>query len=233
MYDAVGLDLGETVLHYQGVPLNWQSLYAEALTAVAEKCGIKITPENLRQAENILNTYNTRTHPRVQEVAANQILGEILDSWDAAGAADIDEAKKAFFSFFQQNLVTYEDTLPFLEFLAAQGIPVGVLTDVPYGMDRKFVEKDLVSISPYLQTVVTSLDAGYRKPDPRLFQDLAQKLGVTPTKMIFVGNEEKDIVGANTAGCFSVLIDRDYTQKTFGEKLKINSLKELSQFLDH
>ena len=40
---AIGFDLGKTLIHCAGLPLNWQSLYRQALTRVAEACGHPIT----------------------------------------------------------------------------------------------------------------------------------------------------------------------------------------------
>jgi hypothetical protein len=41
------------------------------------------------------------------------------------------------------------------------------------------------------------------------------------------GNEKKDIVGSNKAGAFSILIDREESDITFGENEKIKFLGEL------
>jgi len=35
MFAGVGFDLGETLIEYEGVPLDWQSEYPPALAAVA------------------------------------------------------------------------------------------------------------------------------------------------------------------------------------------------------
>lgn len=47
-FRAIGFDLGDTLLAYRGVPLNWASLYDEALRAVAVRCGAVPTAEGLR-----------------------------------------------------------------------------------------------------------------------------------------------------------------------------------------
>jgi hypothetical protein len=35
MFKGIGFDLGETLVEYEGVPLNWQSEYLKALAAIA------------------------------------------------------------------------------------------------------------------------------------------------------------------------------------------------------
>ena len=42
-----------------------------------------------------------------------------------------------------------------------------------------------------------------------------------------MGDEEKDIICANNAGAYSVLINRDTIDKNYGQKQEIASLAEL------
>jgi putative hydrolase of the HAD superfamily len=231
MYQAIGFDLGETLIHYQGVSLNWQSLYQDALRHVAKSCAYQESKETLAQATAILSRYNTRLYPRTSEVSADQIFGEILRAWGISNRRSLNEAKQAFFSFFQMNLIPYHDTLPLLQTLRAKGVKVGVLTDVPYGMDRVYAERDLQSFADYTDVFLTSVEVGYRKPALPGYLGLAKRLAVQPELMAFVGNEEKDIVGANHAGIFSILLDREQKNQSYGEQWRISSLAEIQTLL--
>ena len=125
---AVGFDLGETLMQYAGIPLNWQGSYTEALTAVWEACGCGRTSSangsdrttmrspseaELSRAATVLARYNTRLNPRTVEVpAAARIFSEVLACWDwgrpSAGSEQepsgktISLAEEAFFGLFQQ-----------------------------------------------------------------------------------------------------------------------------------
>lgn len=231
MYQAIGFDLGETLIHYQGVPLNWQSLYQDALRHVATSCAYQENQETLAQAMAILSRYNTRLYPRTTEVSADQIFGEILRAWGISPHRFLNRAKQAFFSFFQMNQLLYHDTLPLLQTLRAKGIKIGVLTDVPYGMDRVYAERDVQSFADSIDVFLSSVEVGYRKPAPPGYLELAKRLAVPPERMAFVGNEEKDIVGANRAGMFSILLDREQKNQSYGEQWKISSLAEIQALL--
>ena len=76
-------------------------------------------------------------------------------------------------------------------------------------MNHEFLKRDVKPIAEYIDIVLSSVDIGFRKPDTKGYLDLGKQLNSTVSEMIFVGNEEKDIKGANQAGIFSVLIDRD------------------------
>ena len=227
---AIGFDLGETLIHYAGLPLNWQSLYGQALKRVAEACGHPITEADITLGEAILGRYNTRLHPRLHEVRADRIFGEVLAAWDLPTVGGCDQVEDTFFGFFQQAYAVYPDTIPALQALQNQGVKVGVLTDAPYGMPRRFVERDLAPIAQYLDAALTSVEVGHRKPHPSGYLALAERLGVAPFDMAYVGNEEKDIVGANGARMFSVLIDRAGGGADFGQRRTVTSLKELASW---
>jgi putative hydrolase of the HAD superfamily len=83
----------------------------------------------------------------------------------------------------------------------------------------------------HLLISVTSTEVGYRKPDPHGYLELARRLDVRPEMMVFVGNEEKDVIGANQADMRSVLLDREQTNASDGETWRISSLAELSTLL--
>lgn len=229
---AVGFDLGGTLINYKGIPLSWKSQYRQALLRVAEICKCQVTEDMISEADLLISKYNTRLNPRIEEVTADVIFGEILLSWGLPKSQFLEAVQEVFFSFFQKESFTFEDTLPILQYLKGKGIRIGIFTDVPYGMSKDFVNRDIYSFTQFIDVILTSVEVGYRKPDPRGFIELAKKLGVNPCEMVFVGDEQKDIEGANDAGVFSILIDREWCNKDFGEKMKIISLLDLKSIVE-
>ncbi len=221
---AIGLDLGQTLMHYEGVPMSWQALYPEALRAACEAAGIPADAGFLQVACERLALFNTRIHPRVAEVDAQQIFSEVFSG---LGHTELDNAIDGFFGKVRQSYAIYEDAIPFLARKKSAGIPCGVLTDVPYGMPARWVGLDLEPFSPYLMVAISSVDVGFRKPHGAGFLALAGRMGIEPTRMAFVGDEKKDIEGAKAAGMVAVLIDRDGNLPDFGEDHRITGLHEL------
>ena len=70
---------------------------------------------------------------------------------------------------------------------------------------------------------------GYRKPNAQGFKELSKKLGVSESEMMFIGDESKDIIGANNTGMLSVLINRENEEVNYGQK---NTIKTLAELLD-
>lgn len=69
---------------------------------------------------------------------------------------------------------------------------------------------DRVGLGPSLDGVVTSAEAGARKPDPALFLEALRVAGVAADEAIHVGDSvEEDVRGARGAGIEAVLLRRD------------------------
>lgn len=81
-------------------------------------------------------------------------------------------------------------------------------------------ELRLVGLDSLFETVVISSRYGYRKPDPRLFQQALKEMGLTMMDdVLYVGdNWERDIVGATNAGMQAVLIQRRNEQYALHDK---------------
>jgi putative hydrolase of the HAD superfamily len=229
MIRAVGFDLGDTLLFYRDTPMSWVTLYPDALTAVAKHCQAQPTPEQFVRAKEILTQHNTRVVPRTREIPAETILGSILETWKLDPAQDSSAAIEAFFTFFQQRLSAYPETVSVLQTLRMQSIPTGILTDVAYGMPRTFVERDIAGagITGLFDVLLTSVEVGVRKPEPAGYHELAKRLGVEPTQMLYVGNEAKDVIGARQAGAFSALLDRDGSGTNHGQDFTLSTLANL------
>ncbi len=233
MARAIGFDLGETILTYADTPLSWASLYRPALERVAKTCHASPDEAAFSRAEKILATHNTRLHPRTREIGAERIFTEILMAWALPPTPYLPSTLAEFFGFFQQRLVSYPESAPALAALRATGYRLGVLTDVPYGMPRAFVERDLHNggLGAAIDVLLTSVEVGWRKPATPGFHALATALGVEASDLWYIGNEEKDIAGALAAGATAVLIDRENRQPSWGQSHTIRDLRDLEQLL--
>jgi putative hydrolase of the HAD superfamily len=230
---AVGFDLGETLLFYRDTPLSWAAMYPDALAAVASACGVNPTSEQIAAGKQILTQHNTRIVPRTHEIPASQIFSPILKAWLLDPDTHLQIATEAFFSFFQQHMCAYPETNQVLAGLRASGVRTGILTDVPYGMPREFVQCDFdgAEISGLFEVLLTSVEVGVRKPESAGYYSLAKLLGVQPYEMLYVGNEPKDVIGAKRAGAQSVLLDRNGSGENHGQDFTISTLTELREII--
>jgi HAD superfamily hydrolase (TIGR01662 family) len=92
-----------------------------------------------------------------------------------------------------------------LERLRGAGIKLAVVSNSEGTIEQMLTEIDLRA--PF-ETVIDSSVVGFTKPDPRIFQIALDRLGVSPTDAIMVGDSPSaDVGGAQNVGIRAALID--------------------------
>ncbi|MDE7294592.1 MAG: HAD-IA family hydrolase [Oscillospiraceae bacterium] len=180
-------------------------------------------------AEEVLLKYNTRVNYREWETTSDRIFNEIFEKWGIQ--ADLYSVKSGFYSFFKADAEPYPETIDTMKKLKQYGIKIGILTDVAYGMDNEFSLKDISALSDFIDIALTSVDVGYRKPNSAGYLKLLESLKIAPDEMIFIGDEEKDIIGAKKLGIASALINRSEEIKDFGQDHTLRSLSDIFSVL--
>ena len=130
---------------------------------------------------------------------------------------------------FKTKLVLFDDVVPALNDLKSRGLVLGLISNVERDLTATISELGLPS---WLDIVVTSLDAGFSKPQPGIFEEAMRRAGLQPSQAIYVGDQyQVDCVGAHRAGMKGILLDRgDYSKDVTGCP-RIRSLAELSAYL--
>ncbi len=130
---------------------------------------------------------------------------------------------------FKTKLVLFDDVIPALKDLKSRGLILGLISNVERDLTATMNELGLPS---WLDIVVTSLDAGFSKPQPEIFEEAVRRAGVQPSQAVYVGDQYQiDCVGAERAGMKGILIDRGgYFQETT-DCPRIRSLVELAAYL--
>ena len=130
---------------------------------------------------------------------------------------------------FKTKLVLFDDVLPALKELKSRGLVLGLISNVE--RDLSATLKDL-GLPSWLDIVVTSLEAGFSKPQPEIFEEAMRRAAVEPSQAVYVGDQYQiDCVGAEHAGMKGILIDRGgYFQETT-DCPRIRSLTELAAYL--
>ncbi|WP_171905713.1 HAD family hydrolase [Eisenbergiella tayi] len=119
------------------------------------------------------------------------------------------------------------DTLDVLQKLKEKGYVIAKLTDLPSAMPDELFKRDISKLLGYFDYYVSSSTAGYRKPNCKGLQMIAEKFGIPITELVFVGDEEKDRRTACNANCKFIQI-----QRTNQNKESIGSLYELLEILE-
>lgn len=126
----------------------------------------------------------------------------------------------------------YPDVLSTLSLLKSKGIKIGIITNAHKSIITII---DKLGLKPFLDDIIVSCDVGLSKPNPEIFRLASHRLDVDLNDSLFIGDSyHTDTVGSIEAGCDSIVINRkDKASKNYeGNFLTINSLKEISSFLN-
>lgn len=99
-----------------------------------------------------------------------------------------------------------ESALMFLRRCSELGVRTCIVSDMTASIQIRKIEK--LGICGYIDRMVTSEEVGAEKPDPRMFETAARKLGLQLSEVAMVGdNYHKDCLGAARLGVRSYLIE--------------------------
>ncbi|HCT3872306.1 TPA: phosphoglycolate phosphatase [Klebsiella michiganensis] len=101
--------------------------------------------------------------------------------------------------------------------LHAKGLPLALVTNKP----TPFVAPILASldIAKYFTVVIGGDDVKNKKPHPEPLLLVAEKLGLAPADLLFVGDSRNDIQAAKAAGCSSIGLTYGYN---YGEPISLS-----------
>lgn len=123
----------------------------------------------------------------------------LVKMWGWENAPDATVLANHYDYNFGDFNVIFENSIPLLKELNARGYLTGVITNGPSVLQNH--KMDTSGLRPYCDIVVVSGDEGVHKPDPRLFEITAERLGVKPQECVYVGDHPvNDIQGALSAG---------------------------------
>jgi putative hydrolase of the HAD superfamily len=177
---------------------------------LASRYGIEISQEQARDAMRAEMTYYLEHHIEGRDrVTLEQlrtrcaaVLGEALpDVSRRLTRAELTDVLLESLRF-----VPFPDAATALGSLRALGIRAAVVSNWDCSLGGLLGGLGLGGL---LDAVVTSAEAGARKPERRIFEVALEALRCRPERAIFVGDSlDIDIAGGRAAGIRSVLIDR-------------------------
>jgi HAD superfamily hydrolase (TIGR01493 family) len=92
----------------------------------------------------------------------------------------------------------YPDTVAALRGLHELGIPVGVVSNIPWDIREVF---RLAGVDEFVAEYVLSFVEGVIKPDPKIFLTACERIGVSPDETLMIGDNRTADGGATAIGC--------------------------------
>lgn len=205
MLKAVVFDLGGTLMEYTGMPLNWSDFYICGFEKLNEILQLNLSENELQESANKLKSYNPRISKREYEIQPEVIFNDIISSWGEK--PDTNKVIKIFFEGLSLKVNIYEYSIKLLKNWKNLGFKIACLTDLPNGMPDYIFKPAIEKILPYFDLYVSSQMCGVRKPNKGGICYIADAFEISEAEILFVGDEEKDLLTALNAGCDFVYIN--------------------------
>lgn len=139
-------------------------------------------------------------------------------------------------SAYSKTIRVSDETLEALRGLRGRGLRLGLVSNITLLPGLMRADLDALGILPLLDATTFSSEVGTRKPDPAIFRDALDKVGVEAGAAVFVGDRLiDDVGGAQSAGMRTVLT-REFRKEEPGHDVQpdavIERLAELAAALD-
>jgi len=123
----------------------------------------------------------------------------------------------------------FEDVRPTLDALAGRGVRSAVVSNWDSRLPRLL---KALGLGARFEFVLTSAEAGYRKPDAAIFRCALAQMGLSPREAIHVGDSvAEDVAGARNAGITPILLRR--SGDAVEGVITIGQLTEVTRHLGH
>ena len=128
------------------------------------------------------------------------------------------------------NVAFFEGVPETLCALEEKGYLLGIVTDTANSISAKLSWFERGGFGHVWDSIVSSLELGTRKPDPKIYQAALQQLGLTPDQAAFVGHKASELAGAHEVGMRTIAFNydkdasADFYIENFSDLLKVQVL---------
>ncbi len=134
-----------------------------------------------------------------------QLFLEKIDRKPLDGALEL---YNTYWDEFLDNIRLFGYVRPLMEWLKNKGIRIAILTDLTANIQHRKLYK--LDLKDYIDVLVTSEEAGQEKPSKTIFEIALNKLCLSPSEVIMVGDStSKDIVGSEKVGINALLFKKE------------------------
>jgi putative hydrolase of the HAD superfamily len=163
------------------------------------------------------------------EISHDEYREAIVNMYGITQPKQVERGKQALID--DDNNVAFFDGVPeTLRALDENGYLLGIVTDTANSISAKLSWFERGGFGHVWDSIVSSLELGTRKPDPKIYQAALQQLGLTPNQAAFVGHKASELAGAHDVGMRTIAFNYDkdanadfYIEK-FSDLLKVQVL---------
>lgn len=241
-FDVVLFDLGSTLMYFDGQWADISPLADEALYHALLEAGLSLERGRfLQDFSSRMRQYISERDTEFIEYTTAYVLRSLLSEYGYHDLPDslVLPALKERYAITQAHWKAEADAGPTLEALQGRGLRMGLISNASDDTDVQTLV-DKTGLRDYFEAIITSASLGIRKPNPRIFEIMLERLDIPANRAVMVGDSlGADILGARNAGIYSVWItrradtpaNRSHVETVFPDA-RIHSLAELLPIVD-
>lgn len=230
MIRAVFFDAGNTLLHAH-------PSVVEVYARETERFGARVAPDEFARCFVPIFRDYVRRNRTVRDASDEldramwrEILGCLHREIPALGSVPFEEWFAHLHAHFGEpgTWRLYPDVLPALRELKDRGYRLAIVSNWNQRLRRI---ADGLGLTPLVDAIVISCEAGVRKPHPQIFERALRAVGARPEETVHVGDvAEEDVAGARGAGLHAVLVERDRRLVDWGAEA-VPVVRSMGEFL--
>ena len=116
-------------------------------------------------------------------------------------------------SAFSNTITVTSENLAALAELKDRGYLTGLISNVSLLPELMRADLEALGIAKHLDHALFSSEVGVRKPDPRIFRVMLERLGVEPAQAVFVGDRLLDDIGGAKGVGMRAVLTREFRQE--------------------
>ncbi len=239
-YNTIIFDLSSTLINYRGLVAGWEAMERLGFTAVHDLLLQSSDAKELPTPDLWHSTAFERLRQAWTDTLAgkqNLHLDDLLkQSLAAQGVFPDDELITAAVDRYCAAISLGASPMPgaetLLRTLKAQGRTLGLVSNTMWPGAKHHEDLERFGLAQYLEVEVFSADVGLWKPSADVFLHALKRLGGSPERAFFVGdNPNDDIVGAHNAGMRAVwIVNKEYDRDAGSDADAV--IEELPELLD-
>ncbi|HVQ44392.1 MAG TPA: HAD-IA family hydrolase [Candidatus Saccharimonadia bacterium] len=140
----------------------------------------------------------------IEALSQDQDAGLSSDEFFARLAKIADLPEAAVRSEFVIHGVAHQGLVEYIRHLRRRGLKTAILSNATTALYAEVVRQRLARL---FDVVLCSEEAGATKPDPRIFEQTLERLGVSPAQALLVDDREYNVAGAEAAGLAGIHYD--------------------------
>jgi putative hydrolase of the HAD superfamily len=239
-YDTILFDLSSTLVNYRGLVVGWEAMERLGFTAVHDLLVQSSDAKELPGADLWHSSAFARLRQAWTDTLAgrqNLHLDELLrEALAAQGVYPdnqlIDAAVKRYCGAISAGAGPKLGAEDLLRTLKEQGRAIGLISNTMWPGALHHADLERFGLAQYLDVEIYSADAGLWKPSAEVFLHALKRLGGSPERAFFVGdNPNDDIVGGHNAGMKAVWIVNNEYRRDAGKDADA-IIEELPDLLD-